>query len=464
MLGAILGDIVGSPYEFDSNNIKTTEFPLFSEGSRFTDDTVLTVAVAAAIMNAEKDARSLEDTLVESLRHYGRLYPDAGYGSRFQVWLESEKPKPYDSFGNGSAMRVSPVAWAFNTLEDVELAASISAGVSHDHPEGIKGAQATAAAIFMGRKGSSRQEIKSYMEDTYGYDLDRTLAEIRPTYKHVESCQETVPEAIIAFLESEGFEDAIRKAVSLGGDSDTLAAITGSIAEAYYCIPEHLKREALGRLDDTLLEVVTEWRKKVSTVRSGLYEDPREILDDYLHEDLIQGISPPSDREALKKKIKSVNPLAMWSLAFGDQNKAVKGELPVGAAGIATRDSWKIKPMAKKQACFRLNLRLSDDEFNILSQGHIPQEMEDHWFMYYDERSLRFYRSWTGICVFIADVEERAKGYEITTCLVNKDPEQGGSMSYEQDRILLEILILSGLGKDVSRLWEAFFQAEMQLI
>jgi ADP-ribosylglycohydrolase len=254
MLGAIIGDIIGSPYEFDRNNIKTTDFPLFGERSRFTDDTVMTLAVAEALM----EGGNSED-YVKAMRKYGKLYPYAGYGQRFAIWLCSSKPEPYNSYGNGSAMRVSSVGWWYQTLEAVEEGAECSAIVTHNHPEGIKGAQATAAAIFLARTGKSKAEIKAYIETRYGYDLSRTLDEIRPNYRHVESCQETVPEAITAFLESDGFEDAIRKAVSLGGDSDTLAAITGSIAEAAYGVPEPIKDQALSRLDETLLSTLKRW-------------------------------------------------------------------------------------------------------------------------------------------------------------------------------------------------------------
>lgn len=248
MLGAIIGDIVGSVYEW--NNIKTKEFPLFSPDCFFTDDTVMTLAIAEGLLNGGS-----EKAFIKAMKELGRRYPGAGYGSRFGSWLFSEEESPYNSWGNGSAMRVSPVAWMFDTLEEVERYAEISASVTHNHPEGIKGAQATADSIFLARKGKTKQEIKTYVENTYGYDLSRTLDEIRMNYTFNESCQETVPEAIIAFLESVNFEDAIRNAISLGGDSDTLAAITGSIAEAAYEIPGEISNHALSLLDEDLLDV-----------------------------------------------------------------------------------------------------------------------------------------------------------------------------------------------------------------
>ncbi|GHV32133.1 hydrolase [Synergistales bacterium] len=252
MIGAIIGDIVGSVYEF--NNIKTKDFPLFGKKNFFTDDTVMTIAVAEGLMNGGKP-----DDFIDAMKRYGRLYPDAGYGGRFKKWLFGEDRKPNNSWGNGSAMRVSPVAWFFGNLAEVKKYAKISAAVTHNHPEGIKGAQAAAAAIFLARRGKSKAGIRAYIENKYGYDLSRTLDEIRPAYKFNESCRETVPEAIIAFLESTDFEDAIRNAISLGGDSDTLAAITGSVAEAAYGVPEEIRDKAMALLDAPLLKVLDRW-------------------------------------------------------------------------------------------------------------------------------------------------------------------------------------------------------------
>ncbi len=224
MIGAIVGDYVGSVYEWD--RIKTKDFPLFQPRCTYTDDSVLTVAVAEAILTG----RSYADTI----RKLGSKFPDAGYGGMFRQWLRARTMGPYNSWGNGSAMRVSPVGWAFDDVDTVLEEARKSAEVTHDHPEGIKGAQATALAIFLARTGYPKHSIREEIARRFGYDLDRTLDEIRPTYTFDESCQRTVPEAIIAFLESSSYEDAIRNAVSLGGDSDTLACITGSIAEAHY--------------------------------------------------------------------------------------------------------------------------------------------------------------------------------------------------------------------------------------
>lgn len=260
MYGAILGDIIGSPFEFDRGD-KTKDFKLFSRRSHFTDDSVMTLAVCEALLKVGQDVtvKEIEDAVISSMQSWGRRYPHAGYGGYFRRWLTARHPEPYNSYGNGSAMRVSAVGWLYDSLEKTRTVAKATANVTHNHPEGIKGAEATASAIFMARNGSSKEEIKKYIENEFHYDLHRTLNEIRPGYHMDETCQKTVPEAIIAFLEAKDFEDAIRNAVSLGGDTDTLGAITGSIAEAYYGIPEWL---------------ITECRKRIN-------KDMRIILDDF---------------------------------------------------------------------------------------------------------------------------------------------------------------------------------------
>ena len=253
MLGAIVGDIVGSIYEF--NNHRSKDFSLFGGGCNFTDDTVLTVAIADCLLN--------QGNYAEYIKNYARKYPNRGYGGRFAQWIHSESMEPYNSWGNGSAMRVSAVGFAYNDLELVMNEAKRSAEVTHNHPEGIKGAQATAVAIYMARKGQSKEQIKAAIAKSFGYDLERTLDEIRPIYKFNESCQETVPEAIIAFLESTNFEDAIRNGISLGGDSDTLTCITGGIAEAFYGgVPQDITEKALSYLSKGMYEVVEEFRAR----------------------------------------------------------------------------------------------------------------------------------------------------------------------------------------------------------
>ena len=246
MLGAMIGDIVGSVYEW--NNIQTTDFEFFKPNCFFTDDTVLTAATAQALLTDGDYARAYQD--------FARRYPGRGYGSRFAQWVLQDNPQPYNSWGNGSAMRVSPVGFALDTIEDVLAEAEKSARVTHNHPEGVKGAQATALAILLARQGADKTEIRTEISGRFAYDLTRTLDEIRPDYAFHVSCQRSVPEAIIAFLESTGFENAIRLAISLGGDSDTLANIAGGIAEAYYGIPEAIAAKGKSYLPDEFLGIM----------------------------------------------------------------------------------------------------------------------------------------------------------------------------------------------------------------
>ena len=294
MLGAIIGDIVGSVYEW--HNIKTKDFPLFRDDCFFTDDTVMTIAVADAIIQGEEVVLGsgldsyggvyvAPDTFITSMKKWGRLYPNSGYGGRFGNWLFSDDREPYNSWGNGSAMRCSPCGWVTPLQQFVRMGfegvldlAKASAVVTHNHSEGIKGAQATAMAIYIARHGKANNDIETYKSfirrdlgnrgdsvfgDLFNYDLCRTLDEIRPSYQFNESCQDTVPQAILAFLESTDFEDAIRNAISLGGDSDTLAAITGSIAEAAYGIPQWIKDKAWSYLGEPLRDVCRKWRNTV---------------------------------------------------------------------------------------------------------------------------------------------------------------------------------------------------------
>ncbi len=250
MLGAIAGDIIGSIYEH--HNVKHKDFILLSTEAFFTDDTVLTVALADSLLN--------KIPYVDNLKHYYHRYPAAGFGGYFIRWANSEDTRPYNSFGNGSAMRVSPVGFAFNDLQTVLMEAKRSAEVTHNHPEGIKGAQATATAIFLARNKANKSEIKAFIETTFSYNLSASLDEIRPFYQYNETCQESVPQAIIAFLQSDSYEDAIRNVISIGGDSDTLACITGGIAEAFYGeLPVEIKEFTLHKLDQSLQGIINDF-------------------------------------------------------------------------------------------------------------------------------------------------------------------------------------------------------------
>lgn len=272
MLGAIVGDIVGSRFEF--NNHRSKNFELFTYDCFVTDDTIMTLAVAKALIETRKQARTvksadeldfesfslLQEMTVKYMQEIGRKYPDCGYGLRFLDWVFSDDPQPYNSYGNGAAMRVSPVGFAAKNESEARLLSEAVTGVTHNHKEGIKGAEAVAVAIYMARHGHGKNEIRERIEQQY-YKLDFTLDEIRDTYEFNETCQNTVPQAIEAFLESTSFEDAIRCAISVGGDSDTMAAITGAIAEAYYGIPEDIGETALSFLDDDLYDIYVEWSR-----------------------------------------------------------------------------------------------------------------------------------------------------------------------------------------------------------
>ncbi len=258
MLGAIAGDIIGSVYKF--NNIKTKNFPLFDEKCTFTDDTVLTVAVAEVILNADTfpDNTKYIDQIqyIENFKLYYSEYPEVGYPDKFREWAKSSSTEPYNSLGDGSAMRISPIASAFDDLNAVLQEAQNSAEVTHNHTQGIKSAQATSAAIFLARTGYDKARIKSYIQNSFGYNLKSTLDEIRSTDNFNASSLDSVPQAMIAFLEATDFEDAIRNAISIGGDSDTIACITGSIAEAFYGgVPQEIAEWALSKLDEQLWRV-----------------------------------------------------------------------------------------------------------------------------------------------------------------------------------------------------------------
>jgi type I restriction enzyme M protein len=270
MIGAIIGDIVGSRFEF--NNYRRKDFDLFTKDCKVTDDSIMTLAVAKSIMETEKILKpsfhsthpiyyaQVEKMSVKYMQEIGRKYPNCGYGGRFKEWVHSDNPRPYNSFGNGAAMRVSPVGFAAKTEREVSLLSKAVTRVTHNHQEGIKGAEAVAVAIYMAQRGWSKDEIQKKIEGQY-YPLDFTIDEIRDSYKTDLSCQGTVPQAIKAFLESTSFEDAVRNAISIGGDSDTIAAITGAIAESYYGVPADLKEKALTYLDNELLSIYHDWEE-----------------------------------------------------------------------------------------------------------------------------------------------------------------------------------------------------------
>ena len=261
MIGAIVGDIVGSRFEW--NNHKLKDFELFTEQCFFTDDSVISLAVCDALMKCKPDYSDLSEQAVKSMQGIGRSYPDCGYGGVFGGWIYSDAPAPYNSYGNGAAMRVSACGYVGNSIDEVKRLSMAVTEVTHNHPEGLKGAEAVAAAVFLARSGMNMAEIRNYITTNY-YSIDFTLDEIRDSYRFNETCQETVPQAIAAFLESTDFEDAIRNAISLGGDSDTLAAITGSIAEAYYGVTQKIREKAIAFLDERLSAILLKFEEKYS--------------------------------------------------------------------------------------------------------------------------------------------------------------------------------------------------------
>lgn len=259
MLGAIIGDIVGSRFEW--NNIKSKKFQFFNDGCFFTDDSVMSLAIAKAIMESNDDYSNLSEKAVECMQEIGRLYPHCGYGLGFYEWLYSNNPKPYNSYGNGAAMRVSSCGFAANSIYEAKLLANKVTQVTHNHAEGMKGSEATAVAIYLAKYGKGIMEIRDYISRNY-YPMDFTLDSIRDNYDFDETCQGTVPQAMMSFFESNSFEDAIRNAISIGGDSDTIAAITGGIAEAYYGIPNSLRKCAVSFLDNRLIGILDEFEGK----------------------------------------------------------------------------------------------------------------------------------------------------------------------------------------------------------
>lgn len=271
MYGAILGDIIGSPYEFGSVNGKV--FPLFDYASNFTDDTVMTIAIEDVLPDYYLAGdKALQQAMIKSMQEWGRKYFDVGYGNRFYSWLHSSDPQPYNSFGNGAAARVSSIGWMFDSIDAVRHYAKLCAEVSHNHPNGIKGAEAIASAVFLARVGNNKPNIKWYIKHEFGYNIDRSVQEVKKlNYDHAETAEDTVPEAFIAFFEGENFEDVIRNAVSIGGDCDTIACMAGAIADAYFDVPSSFKTFCLNKLPPNMLSVI----QKFSAIRSQKLEQRR---------------------------------------------------------------------------------------------------------------------------------------------------------------------------------------------
>lgn len=440
MLGAIIGDIVGSRWEFHSTN--DYDFELFSDKNSFTDDTVCTIAVADAILHH----KGFGTTLHEWCRRYP--HPMGSYGGRFNDWIKEDNPKPYGSFGNGSAMRVSAVGWAFNDEESVLANAEASAACTHNHPEGIKGAQTVALAIhralqlrkkYAGR-AITRRAVREMVIDPCvefsGYDLNIDWEAVRNKFD--ETCQGTVPVALAIISQSHSFEDAIRKAVCLGADADTLGAIVGSIAEVIWPIPDEMRKKALSILPQEMRKVVQDFCKAV-----------RPHVPHYV----------PQDDMRLHNLV-----IMRWKLGLGNLNNAMFGKNPVPEKKeVATMDMGEFTPMPKDReeiSDVEMDFTVPADKMAILRYGHIPEAQEDHWFMVCDEEHIRYFRSWTGACVFEAHYHQKSDGnYCIDRLKMHHGLCQFGVNGDETGTALFLYLLTAEVGGDAEGAWDEYIYA-----
>ena len=451
MLGAIIGDIVGSRFEFNPTN--DYNFELFTEECSFTDDTICTVAIADALLAYKEYGKSLHE--------WCRKYPNpkGGYGGRFREWVMSDDPQPYNSFGNGSAMRVSPIAWRFLNAGGMIYEAAKSAECTHNHPEGVKGAQAVALAIHYGdeiRRLSDKKDKDAIIQafnpilEFTGYNINIRRAVV--LNKFDETCQGTVPVALWIITESTGFEDAIRKAVSLGADSDTLGAIVGSIAEAIWGVPTELALEAMRYLPNEMKAVVLRFYK------THAYEI--FPLKGYGDEGAAQDLLAEEEQEEKKAQMFAI---MRWKLGLGNFNGIIEGGdgLP-HKMQVATADSWKTMPMPDDDSeVSRLETRIeiSKREMEIISKGHIPEVQEDHWFMYCTADCIRYYRSWTGMCAYEAYYHEENHRFIIDKVCMNHNLCEFGVNGDEAGLALLRYLLVAETGANAEEAWHEYTMA-----
>ena len=442
MLGAIIGDIVGSRWEF--NPTDDYNFKLFSDQNGFTDDTICTVAVADAILHGSDD-------YCKYIHRWCRKYPNpmGGYGGRFRQWVMSNNPKPYGSFGNGSAMRVSPIGWMFGLNDGIFAQAEKSAECSHNHAEGIKGAQAVAIAIHDCLKMRNENPGKAFTpEEILNNGLWRAVGFYTnsPRDFHIDieeyrnkfdvTCQGTVPVALWIVMHSTSFEDAVRKAVSLGADADTLGAIAGSIAEALWGIPEWMKVKVMSYLPDEMKQVISGFRKRLWQKRKQV----KEMLD-------------------------QTKAIMFWKLANGNVAEILNGGdgMP-DKSKTASKDSWETKPMPENPediSIVELNLALNRENMKRLQRGHIPQAQEDHWFMYCDHEYIRYYRSWTGMCAFEAHFAYSSVGeaYYIDKIKISHALAEFGVNGDTPAVKLFLYLVAAEVGGDAASAWKDFTDA-----
>lgn len=456
MLGAIIGDIAGSRFEFDPTN--DYNFEIFAAGSDYTDDTICTVAVMDAILH--------DQDFGETIHRWCRKYPDptGGYGGRFEAWVWSSAVKPYGSYGNGAAMRVSPVAWAKrNALSMLSLAAR-SAECTHNHPEGIKGAQTVALAIHKAIElhecynefgPEQMQELLKACVDFSHYNIDIRKEDVENRFD--ETCQGTVPVALWIIGQSNSFEDAIRRAVSLGADADTLGAIVGSIAEAIWGIPEHMIMEALEFLPEEMVRVI---------VRFYSQYVPNSIIrgygDEGTAEDLIKvdEIRDSIQQDKESTPMKEFQAIMLWKLGLGHMGKFFNGENPLpDKTQRATRYSWKIETMPERDVTtLKVDIQISDADMRIIRRGHIPEAQEDHWFMYCDTEHIRYFRSWTGMCAYEAHYTRVDDHWHIDRLTVNHALCEFGVNGDEPGEYLFVYLLTAETGADATPQWDAYLK------
>lgn len=447
MLGAIIGDIVGSRWEFDPTN--DYNFELFSDKNGYTDDTICTVAVADALLKG----RDYGESIHEWCRKYP--HPMGAYGGRFAQWVMSDNPQPYGSYGNGSAMRVSPIGMWFDNQDDIYPEAEKSAACSHNHPEGIKGAQIIAWAVYWAVKSfdgpMTQEEMQNEIIDIVStglvdgdYDSETDYENYRNKFD--ETCQGTVPVALDIIFQSNCFEDAVRKAVSLGADADTLGAIVGSIAEHIWGIPNWMIDKALSYLPEEMVLVVREFYNKCNS--RPTYKPRRK------------------DKEEDEKQ--QFQAIMHWKLGLGNFNKTMNGDSPLPKkVKVASSDDWKTEPMPndiKDMSEIPFDFKISSKTMDIIRKGHIPESMEDHWFMYCDNEYIRYYRSWTGMCAFEAHYKEFDTGYLVDNLKMNHGLAEFGVNGDEAGAALFMYLIVAESGEDASDAWENYLKIWEKLV